>query len=58
MLEVLLAGETDPAVVADLAQGKLRTKVLQLEQALAGRLKPHHGFLLAELLAHIDYRDC
>ncbi len=57
MLEALLAGETDPAIVADLAQGKLRAKVPQLEQALAGQLKPHHGFLLAELLAHIDYLD-
>ncbi len=57
MLEALLAGETDPSVVADLAQGKLRAKVPQLKQALAGQLKPHHGFLLAELLAHIDYLD-
>ncbi|GAC1554218.1 MAG: IS110 family transposase [Herpetosiphon sp.] len=57
MLEAILAGETDPAVVADLAQGKLRAKVPQLEQALTGHLKPHHGFLLAELLAHIDYLD-
>lgn len=57
MLEALLAGETDPSVVADLAQGKLRAKVPQLEQALTGHLKPHHGFLLAELLAHIDYLD-
>jgi transposase len=57
MLEAMLEGETDPAVLADLAQGKLRAKVPQLEQALAGHVKPHHRFLLAELLAHIDYLD-
>jgi len=57
MVEAILAGETDPTVLADLAQGKLRAKVRQLEQALAGHVKPHHRFLLAELLAHIDYLD-
>jgi transposase len=57
MLAAILEGETDPAVLADLAQGKLRAKVPQLEQALAGHVKPHHRFLLAELLAHIDYLD-
>ncbi len=57
MLEAILEGQTDPAVLADLAQGKLRAKVPQLEQALAGHVKPHHRFLLAELLAHIDYLD-
>jgi len=57
MLEALLAGETDPAVVADLAQGKLRKKLPQLQQALSGHLKAHHRFLLTELLAQIDYLD-
>src|SRR5215211_4503112 len=50
MLDALLAGETDPARLADLAQGKLRAKLPQLEQALTGRVKPHHAFLLTELL--------
>lgn len=57
MLAALLEGESDPAVLADLAQGKLRAKMPQLEQALAGTLKPHHRFLLTDLLAHIDYLD-
>jgi transposase len=57
MLDALLAGEADPAVLADLAQGKLRAKLPQLKQALAGHLKPHHRFLLSELLAQIDYLD-
>jgi len=57
MLEALVDGETDPATLADLARGKLRAKLPQLEQALTGRLKPHHAFLLSELLGHIDYLD-
>jgi transposase len=44
-------------VLADLAQGKLRSKRDQLAQALAGRLRPHHQFLLSEHLAHLDYLD-
>jgi len=57
MLEGLLAGETDPSRLAALAVGRLRAKRAQLEQALAGRVQPHHCFLLAEQLSHIDYLD-
>jgi transposase len=57
MLEALLEGQTDPAVLADLAQGRLRAKRDQLEQALVGTLKPHHRFLLTEHLNHIDELD-
>ncbi len=55
MLEALLKGETDPAVLADLAQGRMRVKRAQLEQALQGHLKAHHRFLIAEHLSHLDY---
>ncbi|MDP9310618.1 MAG: IS110 family transposase [Chloroflexota bacterium] len=57
MLAALLAGETDPAVLAELARGRLRDKRTQLAQALTGRLKPHHCFLLAEHLSHLEYLD-
>jgi transposase len=57
MLEALLAGESDPTVLAHLARGRLRSKRAQLEQALTGRLRPHHCFLLADHLGHIDYLD-
>ena len=55
MLEALLAGETDPAVLAELARGRLREKRAALEQALTGRVGAHHCFLRAELLSHMDY---
>jgi transposase len=57
MLEALLAGERDVNRLADLARGRMRAKREQLEQALAGRMQPHHGFLIAEHLSHIDYLD-
>jgi transposase len=54
MLTALLAGEGDPAVLAELARGRMRTKRELLTQALQGHLKPHHRFLLCEQLADID----
>ena len=57
MLAALLAGETDPATVAELARGRLRKKQVQLTQALEGRLQPHHRFLLSTQLAHLDSLD-
>jgi transposase len=47
MLDALLAGETDPIVLANLAQGRLRAKRQALQAALVGTLKPHHRFLIA-----------
>jgi transposase len=57
ILRALLAGEADPQALADLARGKLRAKHAELERALTGRFRPHHRFLLAELLAHLDFLD-
>ena len=57
MLEALLAGQTDPAVLANLARGRLKAKRAQLEEALVGTLKPHHRFMLTEHLALIDTLD-
>jgi transposase len=57
MLEALVGGTTDPQVLAELARGKLRAKLPALRQALAGRFRTHHGLLVAQLLAHIDYLD-
>jgi transposase len=57
ILEALVAGTTDPATLADLAQGRLREKRAALERALAGRLGTHQRFMLAEQLAHLDYLE-
>jgi len=57
MLEGLMAGETDTALLADLAMGTLRAKIPQLRRALQGRFAPHQRFLIAQQLAHIDALD-
>lgn len=57
MLEALLAGQTDPRKLADLARGRLKAKRPQLEEALVGTVKPHHRFLLSEQLVLIDSLD-
>jgi transposase len=57
ILEALVAGTTDATTLAALAKGRLRTKLPQLEQALAGRVESHQRFLVARQLAHIDFLD-
>ena len=57
MLAALLAGTTDPATLADLAQGKLRKKRAALEGALSGRVDDHQRLLLATHLAHADFLE-
>jgi transposase len=57
MLNELVAGHTDPALLAELAKGRLREKQDALEKALRGRLKDHHRFMLAQHLSHIDFLD-
>jgi len=55
MLEALVEGQADPAQLADLAKGRLRNKLSELEQALTGFFRPHHRFLLSQLLRHLDF---
>ncbi|HRZ58438.1 MAG TPA: IS110 family transposase [Candidatus Paceibacterota bacterium] len=50
MLEAIIAGQDNPEQLAKLARGKLKNKIPQLEQALEGRVRDHHRFLLAEYL--------
>jgi len=57
MLDLLVTGETDPAVVAQCARGRMKEKIPQLERALAGRFAAHQRFLVARQLAHIDFLD-
>ena len=57
MLTALVAGTTDPTVLAALARGRLRAKLPALRQALTGRFQGHHAFLVTQLLAHLDYLD-
>ena len=57
MLSQLANGEQDASTLAQLARGRLRNKIPELEKALTGMIQPHHRFLLAQQLEHIDFLD-
>ena len=57
MLEELAAGSADPKALAELAKGRLRNKMKELEAALTGVVAEHQRFILAKQLAHIDFLD-
>jgi transposase len=57
MLEAVVAGETTPATLAELARGRLRGKRDLLAQALVGRVRSHHRFIIAEHLIQLDNLD-
>ena len=54
MLEALIAGQRDPAVLAELALGSMRRKQPALIEALTGRFTAHHAFLTRVMLDRID----
>jgi transposase len=57
MLEAIANGETEPAALADLAQGLLRKKIDALEGALEGRIDEHHRFVLRLQLQRLTQVD-
>ena len=57
MLGAIVDGNSSPEVMAKLAQGTLRQKQDLLVEALEGRVRPHHKFILAQLLGIIDGID-
>ncbi len=57
MLDALVTGTTDPVVLADLAKGRMRTKIPALREALEGRFDELHALLVGAILAHLDFLD-
>jgi transposase len=57
MLEALVAGTTDPELLAELAKGRLRTKIPALKEALVGRFDRQHALIVSAILAHLDFLD-
>ena len=57
MLSALVAGETDPEVLADLAKGQLRDKIPALREALWGLVQQHQRFMLQSQLRHLDFLE-
>jgi transposase len=54
MLQALLAGHASPKQMAQLAKGRLRNRMADLEPALEGHLEPHHRFLLQLQLNRLE----
>jgi hypothetical protein len=51
MLGALIAGESNPQVLAQMARSRMRVKIPQLEEAFVGHFTDHHRFLLTKMLA-------
>lgn len=57
MLRALIAGERDPQQLAELARGRLRSKLPALVEALHGRFGEHHALLVVVALDHVEYLE-
>ena len=54
MLDAIVAGQTDPARLAELALGTARNKTAELREALRGRITEHHRTMLKLHLQVVD----
>ncbi|WP_277988380.1 IS110 family transposase [Nocardioides sp. S5] len=57
MMAALIAGERDPAVLAEMARTAMRRKIPALREAFTGHFDEHHRFLLEQMLSRIDGLD-
>lgn len=54
MLDAIVAGQTDPVRLAELAQGTARNKTTELRETLRGRITEHHRRMLKLHLQVVD----
>jgi transposase len=54
MIRALSEGVADPALLASMAKGSMRSKTAELERALTGLVAPHQQMILKAMLGHID----
>jgi len=57
MMEAMIAGESDPVVLARLAHKRIKASPQTLIEALRGRINRHHRFLLRLHLDQVDVLD-
>jgi transposase len=57
MIDALILGQRDPAVLAEMARGRMRSKIPELTDALDGRFNAHHAMLCSIMLERIDQAD-
>src|SRR6202008_1930762 len=55
--EALIAGESNPAKLAALADARIRSPQHKLREALSGRIRRHHRFMLRLHLQQINALD-
>ncbi len=54
MLTAMIGGETDARVLAEMAKGRMRSKIPDLAQALEGHFDQHHAVLARSILDRLD----
>jgi hypothetical protein len=54
MLAAMIDGERDARVLAEMAKGKMRSKIPDLAQALEGQFDDHHARLARAILGRLD----
>lgn len=57
MLVAMIDGQRDPQVLAEMARGRMRTKIPDLREALDGHFTDRHARLVAALLTRLDHVD-
>jgi transposase len=57
MVEALIDGQRRPEVLAELARGRMRSKITDLERALEGRFDEHHALMCRLHLEHLDHLE-
>lgn len=54
MLGAMIDGERDPLVLAEMAKGRMRSKIPDLAQALEGNFDEHHAQMARAILGRLD----
>jgi transposase len=55
MMDALITGNLNPKETAELARGRMRSKIPELAEALEGNVEGHHQMLLRKHLDHLTY---
>ena len=54
ILKAIISGERDPVILSNLAQGRARNKLVEMQKALQGRISEHQQKMLEHQLEHIE----
>jgi transposase len=57
MLQAIVNGQNNVEDLAQLAKGRLVNQLPQLKEALLGKVRPHHRFLLQQHLSHLEFLE-